>query len=93
MTKIATSLIACLALAAALPAAAGAPDTPGARGAMVNDGKTYWQDKTGEKNAWGKTVSGVAKGENPKEDRKLGVYLGDMIGGPNPLSDNGRGNN
>lgn len=87
-----TALIAGLALVIALPAAAGSPDDPGAPGAIVDDGKAYWQNRTGEQNGWGQAVSGVAKGENPKEDRKLGVYLQFMAGGPNPYLDNGAGN-
>lgn len=90
--KLKITLIAAALLGVASPTVAGSPDSPGEQGEIVNDSKQYWQDKTGAKNAFGQTVSGVAKGENPKEDRKLGVYLNFMAGGPNPFSDNGKGN-
>jgi Ser-tRNA(Ala) deacylase AlaX len=80
-----------LTATAFLPVQAGAPDNPGERGAIVNNDRTLIQERDG-KNGWGKVVSGVARGENPKEDRKLGEYLRDNAEGPNPDNDNGAGN-
>ena len=45
--------VAPLALAFALtPAYAGSPDVPGAKGDRVTFSKDYWQDRTGDKNAF-----------------------------------------
>lgn len=82
-----------IAMTTLQPAAAGSPENPGEKGQLVNHDKAEWQNAKGDKNAWGETVSGVAKGDNPNEDRSLGKYLDFMAGGPNPFNDNGGGNN
>ena len=85
--------VAPLALAFALtPAYAGSPDVPGAKGDKVTYSVDYWQDRTGDKSAFGKIVSGNASGKNPGSGRRLGEYLQNEVDGPNPANDNGGGN-
>ena len=89
MTKTKLTLAAAL-LAAASPAAAGQPNTPGFKGDVVTGNV---QSQGGK--AWGDTVSRTAKGET-NEDRNVGEFLGDMADhfneNPNPANDKGKGN-
>lgn len=94
MTRTTTILAALLTLGTALPATAGAPDTPGEKGRIVNRDKAHWQNQPGAgKNAWGETVSGVATSqEGGNNETSLGNFLSAVTAGPNASGDNGKGN-
>lgn len=89
-----TTLIAAALLGVASPTFAGAPDNPGEKGQKVNEDKAHWQGQPGaDSNAWGQTVSDVATSqEGGNNETNLGGFLSYMAGGPNPFSDNGKGN-
>ncbi len=86
-----TSLTLAATLLATLPATAGAPDDPGEKGALVNERKDVWQGYRGT-NGWGSRVSEIARNSGGNSDTNLGSYLSESTDGPNPASDNGKGN-
>ncbi len=92
MNKALTAGLAAIAVFAAVPALAGAPDTPGERGDLVNKSREHWQNATGDKSGWGQRVSDKANGTVANPDGNLGGYLDRVSDGPNPDNDNGGGN-
>lgn len=72
--------IMAIAMFGAAPALAGAPETPGEKGQLVQKERLYAQRSS--KNGWGQIVAEVARGDNRYEDRKLGEYLDDNTAGP-----------
>ena len=89
MNKAHIAALASIVVFAVAPVFAGAPDTPGERGNLVNDSREHWQNANGDKRAWGQRVSDKANGTVANPDGNLGGYLDRMSEGPNPDNDNG----
>ena len=86
-------LVLAAALALTVSAAqAGSPDNPGERGRIIDQQKTLQQANAGAANGWGQTVQDRATNGSSSGARNLGDFLKMQAGGPNPLSDNGKGN-